>query len=95
MRRNFFRACFGLAVIGHLQRRGQALFGVLTYLSGWQLAYRASRECLIANEGFPDFVCHLSMAQVKSWLTGSPSDSKITKSQQIRAALANQNLPII
>ncbi|KAK4170757.1 hypothetical protein QBC36DRAFT_123612 [Triangularia setosa] len=91
MRRNFFRACFGLAVIGHLQRRGQALFGALGSLSGWELAYRASRECLVVAEDFPDLVCHLSMAQVQSSVSGQ-SGPALERAKQIWAALSTQGL---
>ncbi|KAK0736779.1 hypothetical protein B0T21DRAFT_183873 [Apiosordaria backusii] len=91
MRRNFFRACFGLAVIGHLQRRGQALFGALGSLSGWELAYRASRECLVVAEGFPDLICHLSMAQVQSSVAGQSGPS-LERAKQIWAALSSQGL---
>ncbi|KAK0744806.1 hypothetical protein B0T21DRAFT_407875 [Apiosordaria backusii] len=91
MRRNFFRACFGLAVIGHLQRQGQTLFGALGSLSGWELAYRASRECLVVAEGFPDLVCHLSMAQVQCSVSGQ-SGPPLERAKQIWAALSSQGL---
>ncbi|KAK4642851.1 hypothetical protein QC761_0061700 [Podospora bellae-mahoneyi] len=92
MRRNFFRACFGLAVIGHLQRRGQALFGALGALSGWELAYRASRECLVVAEGFPDLICHLAMAQLQLSSAAVQSGPSLERAKQIWAELSNQGL---
>ncbi|KAK4664724.1 uncharacterized protein QC763_0073690 [Podospora pseudopauciseta] len=92
MRRNFFRACFGLAVIGHLQRRGQALFGALGALSGWELAYRAARECLVVAEGFPDLICHLAMAQVQLSSVAVQSAPSLERAKQIWADLTSQGL---
>lgn len=92
MRRNFFRACFGLAVIGHLQRRGQGLFGALGTLSGWELAYRASRECLVVAEGFPDLICHLAMAQVQLSSVAVQSGPSLERARQIWAELTSQGL---
>ncbi|KAK4182113.1 hypothetical protein QBC35DRAFT_510595 [Podospora australis] len=94
MRRNFFRVCFGLAVIGHLKRQGQPEFGVVRCLNEWKLAYEASRGCLVAEEGFPDLVCHLSMAQVKSSFREPGPDLRqdLERTQQIWSTLSSQTL---
>ncbi|KAK4162406.1 hypothetical protein QBC43DRAFT_345968 [Cladorrhinum sp. PSN259] len=91
MRRNFFRACFGLAAIGQLQRRGQPLFSAFTCLGGWQLAYLASRECLVTDEGFPDLVCHLSMAYAQ-WSVSGHLGPAIGKAEQVWATLSSRQL---
>lgn len=66
MRRNFFRVSFGYAITHHIERRTGSAFSQLRALTYWQLAHRASSECFVNSEGFPNAICLLAIADLEA-----------------------------
>ncbi|KAK4182339.1 hypothetical protein QBC35DRAFT_548136 [Podospora australis] len=89
MRRNYFRVCSGLAIIGHIRRRTWSDFGKIRAIGQWETAYRACRLGLMdgADVGFPDLICLMSMAELKSSLPHNDQAADLSRAQEIRSDL--------